>query len=342
MELQSITGRTIFVANKEYLYFAGTSYLGISTNEQFQSYLLEGFRKYGSNYGGSRLSNLKFSIFDEAEALIAKWTGAEAALIVSSGTLAGQLATKMLSQHSKLVHTPDAHPALFQTQQEASTLSYEVWVERVLERAHVSQYPLVFCCNAIDPLRLKTYDFSWLDELPKDKSFTLLLDDSHGIGITGQSGGGVFTTINAPEQVEVMVVASLGKALGISGGVILGKATQINQMKYNSFFGGASPASPAYLYAFLQAQQLYEAQRRHLLSLVHWFCAKCTIFRSLPDYPVFNTSHHHLFEYLQKKEIVISSFPYPTPDSERITRVVLNAAHHLDDVKKLVSEVNQL
>lgn len=341
MELQSITGRTIFVAGKEYLYFAGTAYLGISTNEQFQSYLLEGFRKYGANYGGSRLSNLTFPIFDEAEASLAQWTGAEAALVVSSGTLAGQIATRMLSQHSKLVHTPDAHPALFQTQPESSTLSYESWVERVLERAHASQYPLVFCCNAIDPLWLKFYDFSWLHELPRDKSFTLLLDDSHGIGITGKLGGGIFTTIDAPKQVEVMVVASLGKALGISGGVILGKANQINQIKYNSFFGGASPASPAYLYAFLQAQQLYEAQRIHLLSLIHWFQDNCNIFKSLPNYPVFNTSHHHLFEYLQEKKIIISSFPYPTPDSERITRVVLNAAHHLDDVKKLVFEVNQ-
>ncbi len=342
MELQSITGRTIFVADKEYLYFSGTSYLGMSTHEQFQSYLSAGFRKYGSNYGGSRLSNLKFAIFDEAEALMARWTGAEAALIVSSGTLAGQLATKMLSQHSKLVHTPDAHPALFQTEPEASTLSYKMWVERVLERAYVAHYPLVFCCNAIDPLWLNIYDFSWLHELPKDKSFTLLLDDSHGIGITGKSGGGIFTTIDAPAQVKVMVVASLGKALGISGGVILGEATEINQMKHNPFFGGASPASPAYLYAFLQSQQLYEAQRRHLLSLVHWFRANCAIFKSLPDYPVFNTSHHHLFDHLQRKEIIISSFPYPTPNSERITRVVLNAAHRLDDVKKLVSEVNQL
>ncbi|NJK82565.1 MAG: hypothetical protein HC912_00875 [Saprospiraceae bacterium] len=174
------------MAGKEYLYFAGTAYLGMPTNVEFQSHLIAGFSRYGANYGGSRLSNLTLPIFDEAENLIAQWTGAETALIVSSGTLAGQLTTKMLAQQSKLVHSPDAHPALFQTQPELSNLSYEAWVERILERAYTSEYPLVFCCNAIDPLWLKSYDFSWLQELPKHKSFTLLLDDSHGIGVTGK------------------------------------------------------------------------------------------------------------------------------------------------------------
>ncbi|NJK82564.1 MAG: aminotransferase class I/II-fold pyridoxal phosphate-dependent enzyme [Saprospiraceae bacterium] len=134
---------------------------------------------------------------------------------------------------------------------------------------------------------------------------------------------------------NVLVVASLGKALGIPGGVILGSAQHLNQIKHNAFFGGASPASPAYLYAFLQSQALYATQRAHLLNLIDWFQTNCPHFRTLPHYPVFNTPHHVLLAYLQEREILLSSFPYPTPASERITRVVLNAAHRLEDVKKM-------
>ena len=38
-----ITGRKIYDGSTEYLYFAGTSYLGLSHNELYKQLVLEGF-----------------------------------------------------------------------------------------------------------------------------------------------------------------------------------------------------------------------------------------------------------------------------------------------------------
>ncbi len=41
-------------------------------------------------------------------------------------------------------------------------------------------------------------------------------------------------------------------------------------------------------------------------------------------------------DFLAKKRVMISSFPYPTPQDDWITRVILSAAHTLTDVEHLV------
>ncbi len=343
MQLDSTSGRAVVVNGKEYRYFAGTAYLGIPTHPVFQSYLMEGIQRYGGHYGGSRLSNLQYPVFEAVEAMLSQLSHAEAALVVSSGTLAGQLATKTLAQQGrKLVYAPDAHPALFQQISELPKLAYSHWIERILQRAAATDYPLAFCCNAIDPLRLQQYSFDWIRALPKNKQFTLVLDDSHGIGITGQNGGGIHTLLDLPSHVDLIVIASLGKAFGIPAGVILGSQQFITRLKESSFFGGASPASPAYLYTFLKCQALFEQQRKYLFQLVERFQEDNLFFRSLPNYPVFTTGDADFYKKLLAKKILISSFAYPLPSSPTLTRVILNAAHQVEDVEYLKHEINRL
>lgn len=342
MQLESTSGRTVTIGGLEYRYFAGTAYLGIPTHPTFQSYLFEGIQQFGGHYGGSRLSNLQYPVFEAAETQLSELANAAAALLVSSGTLAGQLVTRtLLQQGKKLVYAPDTHPALFQTASDLPLLTYQEWTNRILERAKATRYPLVFCCNAIDPLQLKCYHFDWLHELPKDRKFTLLLDDSHGIGITGKNGGGIHTLLSLPDHVELIVAASLGKAFGIPAGVILSSETFIKQLKQSSFFGGASPASPAYLHAFLKVPSLFEQQRVVLLQHIEQFKKVNTPFKSLPDYPVFFTNHSLLFEQLLEQQILISSFAYPLSTSPKITRIVLNAAHTKEDIEYLKNVIEE-
>lgn len=334
-----IPGRTAFFNQEEWLYFSGTSYLGLSQNIDFQNLIIEGIQRYGAHFGGSRLSNIRIQIFEEAEDQLASWAGAEAALTVSSGTLTGQLVIKILENTGKFYFAPDVHPALF-GEGNYSELNFEDWTHFIISEAHRLKSPMVLLSNTLDPLKARRFDFSWIQQLPNNIPITLVLDDSHGIGITGKDGAGIFSMIQMPENVELIVVASFGKALSIPGGVILGKQAFIQKIWESSYFGGASPITPAYLYTFLQAQELYQQQRQILFRHITHFKTETEpldLFQSFEAYPVFYTPNLPVADFLKQHKVLISSFPYPTAQSEHITRVVLNAAHTAADLLQLIA-----
>mgnify|MGYP002624176794 FL=1 len=162
-----LPGRAFEKDGTEWLYFSGTSYLGIPHNPDFRTFLIEGIEQYGSNFGGSRLSNSSFYIFEEAEAYLAKWAGAPAALTISSGTLAGQLCAKVLSQQGLIHYAPGSHPAL-DIQGEIPDISFAAWSARMVEKSYREKAPLILATNSVDPLRMEDYDFRFIKALNRN------------------------------------------------------------------------------------------------------------------------------------------------------------------------------
>jgi 8-amino-7-oxononanoate synthase len=341
-------GRTLLVDNEEYLFFSGTSYLGIPRNQNFRSCLLEGMDRYGSNYSSSRNSNLQLKVFEEAEERLAFWTGAEAALTMSSGYMAGQVMVQSLTGSGRFVYAPDAHPALWRNSQDGfvEKITFEAWVSWLLET--INSFPeqhILLVCNSLDPLKAKKHSFEWVASLTQDKQITLIIDDSHGLGITGDEGAGCYKQVKQfMPAVRLIVVSSLGKALGIPAGVILSDVATINAFRHSPSFGGASPAIPAYLYAFLQCGEVFKNARRELMDNIAYFThrlQKPEMFRFSNHYPVFYTENDRLCPFLLKHNIMISSFRYPTPVDAFITRIVLNSLHGTADLDQLLYYINR-
>ncbi|HSF54641.1 MAG TPA: hypothetical protein VLA71_12855, partial [Algoriphagus sp.] len=105
-------GRFVKFGRKEYLFFGGTSYLGIDKDHHYESVLLDCIRRYGFNHGLSRVNNVRLGVFDEFESFFAKQAKAEAAAVMSSGFLSGIAAWKYLYPKADLCWiAPDTHPA---------------------------------------------------------------------------------------------------------------------------------------------------------------------------------------------------------------------------------------
>lgn len=340
-----IPGRSFIKDGQEWLYFSGTHYLGIPHNAGFQKKLLEGFQRYGTNFGGSRLSNLNLDIFEQTEAFFANWTEAPAALSCSSGTLAGQLILNHLGSDATTYYAPNTHPALWAFKMIANQFSdRSSWQNHVIEASFKHKKGITLFTNALDPLRLSAHSFDWLQQLNTASPIKVIIDDSHGLGITGIDGKGIYSQLNHPKNVQIVVVASLGKALGLPGGLVLGPSSIINTIKSKAFFGGASPINPAYLYAFLNAQELYQVARQKLQSNIQLFLQSDkvrTLFNAQANYPVFYTNQNKLASFLAQESILISSFPYPNASAPLITRVVLNSLHTAEDIQQLLEAIEK-
>lgn len=331
----------IICEEKAYLFFSGTSYLGMNYNTRFREWVSEGMKRYGNNYGSSRNSNFRLKVYEEAEAALALFAGAPAALTVSSGFMAGQLVvSKLLQEDNYFVFAPNAHPAVCRSQADFYEGDFQRWTENIAGViATLPADKITIVCNAIDPLFCKPYNFDWVYSLPADKEITLLIDDSHGIGVTGEHGEGIYSHIRRRENVHLIVVASLAKAMGIPGGVVLSASDTIGQLRVNSFFGTSSPIAPGYLYAFTKAGHVYRDARKQLsenIGLFNRLLPNRELFVSLVDYPVFYTDKHTLSDFLGEQGILISGFAYPRPEGTIVTRVIINSSHTKKDIEHLV------
>ncbi|MBT8302152.1 MAG: pyridoxal phosphate-dependent aminotransferase family protein, partial [Maribacter sp.] len=56
----------------------------LQTDEEFQNVFIRNIKKYGTNYGASRNSNVRLKVFDNAETLLARIVRCEAAVTISS------------------------------------------------------------------------------------------------------------------------------------------------------------------------------------------------------------------------------------------------------------------
>ncbi len=327
-------GRTLELEGRTWRYFSGAHYLGIQADPEFAELVTEGLSIWGAHFGGSRRSNLRLSIFEESENLLAGYCGAEAALILSSGSLAGQMLLHHLQSTDHLYCAPNVHPALC-LPGTAPAAGWGSWLETLLRDAPTWKRPVSLILNRMDPLLARTAPLDWLEALPSGVSYRLIVDDSHYLGVLGANGGGSYSDLKLPPNFGLVVVSSLGKALGLPAGVILGSSELINRLWGSSLFGGASPPPPAYLHAFVRGRDIYQAARARLQARINeWenFIAGLGLFSSFPGFPVYYTRHNELAAFLEKYQVLISSFPYPSPDDPLVTRVILNALHTSEDL----------
>jgi 7-keto-8-aminopelargonate synthetase-like enzyme len=341
--IDSFPGRLLTLENEEYLYFGGTSYLGVQTDAIFQDLIIRSIKKYGSNYGASRKSNVRFSLYHEAENKLANWVGSEACITMSSGYLAGQLVSSYFNTPSyKLFYAPNSHSALFQT----NTKPYATYTSLTIAlREHIDQckkeVPVVFI-DSIDFSGCNYPSFDILKSLPLE-SCVLIVDDSHGIGVVGDEGGGVFKTLATISRKNLIVCASLGKAMGLQAGAIFGFEDSMAQLMETDFFGGASPAAPFFMATMLEATSLYNDKRVVLQKNIAFFLKilkNPEALNFMPQYPVFGYSNPKLTEHLKQHHILVTDFPYPTEDSFATSRIVISAGHTTEDIKSLATALN--
>jgi 7-keto-8-aminopelargonate synthetase-like enzyme len=335
---------------RSFLYFGGTAYLGMPADPGFLAHYVQGLEKFGVNNGTSRNNNVQLGIYDEAEQYAATQFGAESALILSSGYLAAQLCVRYLSGFGKVVYAPDCHPALLLNDAAVpgagNFTTWKTGIVAEINGSDVQNWMLV--SNSMNNLIPEIYDFSSLKLIDPAKRVLLLIDDSHGIGILHE-GSGAFGTVKSMfaglPHIEVVVVASMAKALGVDAGIILGSHQTISGLKGTPVFAGASPPAAAALYAFMQSKPLYERAFHKLLALRNYTIARLkgtNEFHFLPGFPVLQSRREDLAELLMSKDILISSFPYPDRNGPALNRIILCSWHTEAHIDRLLEALNDL
>ncbi|TVP51743.1 MAG: aminotransferase class I/II-fold pyridoxal phosphate-dependent enzyme [Mongoliibacter sp.] len=345
--LQTKIGRHILRDNKEYLYFSGTDYLGMAAAKEYEDLVIRGIKNLGLNHGLSRINNVRLNIFDQFENYFAEKAGADKALVWSSGYLAGYGTVNYLLDHTDYIFiAPDTHPAILPEELSPEpNQSFEEWTTHVKELCEtLKAQRILILANAVDPLKPSIHDFSWIGHLPRKHQYTFLVDDSHAFGVIGED---IYGTYNRWKflPVELLVSGSLGKGLGIPAGITLGPVQQLIGILNRKIFRSASPPPQAYLWAFLQAQDLYKEQFQKLQKNKVYFNSainQISGFEKDLGFPVYTFTNRKWVGQLEEEGIIISSFPYPEPTDPWINRIVLSAHHEQEDLEKLYTILEKI
>ena len=340
-------GRELELDQKKFLYFGGTSYLGLQTDEAFQEIFISNIRKYGTNYGASRKSNVRLSVYEKAEQFLCQLVGCESSATLSSGYLAGQLVRQTMdTKEHRLFYAPNTHSALYSPTPSTKLKPYITFTAlNIAVRSHLETNqettPVVFL-DAIDFSGANYPDFEGLRTLPLEK-IILVVDDSHGIGIVGENGGGVFRRLKELSPKELIVCCSLGKGFGIQAGSIFGTEKRIEQFMDTPFFGGASPAAPAAVACLMDGKALFLEKREALIHNITLFMSNVKTldrFKFMEGHPAFSFTDEKLVSYLERQNVLVTSFRYPDEDSFLMSRIVISAHHKKEDILLLCNLIN--
>ena len=340
MVVKTFPDRVIYINGMPFLYFGGTAYLGLPTNKEFQKKIFEGIIKWGTFYGSSRNSNIKLSIYDEAESFFAKQFNTERTLVVSSGTLAGRLVIELFEHKTnKFYHYPKTHPAIISKRSEPLFVNDDLHKDLVNSK----EEHIVICCDAVLSGEVKQTQFDFLANININKNITLVIDESHSLGIYDKTISTILDSCIKKNPLKVVTIASLGKSMGISGGIIASDKDVIEAIKEDSLFVSSSCPNASHLYAFLHSQDLINRQKKKLFRNLEFLESKLeknTCLKFQVPYPVIYSEDNALSDYLIEKGIVISNFKYPNYDG-LMNRIVITANHNKNDITALVGLLDQ-
>lgn len=247
MQIQANKSTIVVIDGKEYIYFGGTNYLGLSHREELLKAATEAFEQFGFSAGASRLTSGENTLLMAFEQELAEFARAESAVLLPAGFVTNAAVVDALDEEVDVwIAAANAHGsiinALAQSRKGVVLLDYPL--ENIRERAKVNEScTLGIFTEPVDPLLGIVTDVQQLCSQTAKQDY-VILDEAHSFGVLGAAGRGAFEHFNLSED-RVIRTGTMSKALGTSGGFVIGLQPIIDRLKtQSSYFKLSTPLSP--------------------------------------------------------------------------------------------------
>lgn len=241
-------------ADSDLLDLAGNDYLGLSRDKRVTGAAAAATLRWGAGSTGSRLVTGTIEMHTELEHELAKFCGAQAALVFSSGFTANLGAVTALSgKGSAIVTDAYLHASLIDgcrlsradvavmKHGDVAAVTHALKTRRT-ERALMVTDSVFSVDGDLAPLRE-------LHDACRAHGAALVVDDAHGLGVLGDGGRGAVAEAGLIGEPDVVTTVTLSKSLGAQGGAVLGPRRVIKHLVDSArsfiFDTGLAPASTA-------------------------------------------------------------------------------------------------
>ncbi|MEH6823101.1 MAG: 8-amino-7-oxononanoate synthase [Motiliproteus sp.] len=359
--LESAQAPEVIVEGKSYLAFCSNDYLGLANHPQVIRAFRDAANEFGVGSGASHLVNGHSRHHHQLEEALAEFTGRPRALLFSTGYMANLGAVNALLgkgdavfqdrlNHASLLDAGLLSGARFQRYLHNDPDSLAKKMQRTEARRKLVVTDGIFSMDGdIAPLRE-------LSQVTQQQGGWLMVDDAHGFGCLGVSGGGCVEQLGLTlEQVPVLV-GTLGKGFGTAGAFVAGSEvlieTLIQHARSYIYTTAMPPAVAAASLASLRLVQHGQQRRQQLAQLIGQFRQGAQqlglelMDSQTPIQPIMVGSSAQalaLSAGLAERGVFVTAIRPPTvAEGSARLRVTLSATHTAEQVERLLQALAEV
>ncbi len=215
--------------------FSSNDYLGLSSHPKLIEAVADHAQHWGVGAGASHLVCGHQTLHHLFEEELADFVGAERALLFSTGYMAnlainvaslnrGDLTLHDRLNHASLIDGAQLSAAQFKRYQHVNVEHAE---QRILSTAHNK---LQLVSDGVFSMDGDIAPVTDLQALSIKYHGLLFIDDAHGFGVLGKGGRGTLSHFDKKVTGDILMVGTLGKALGCFGAFVAGDACFIEEL----------------------------------------------------------------------------------------------------------------
>ncbi|MDX9893530.1 MAG: glycine C-acetyltransferase [Patescibacteria group bacterium] len=375
--LTSAQGPEVEINGKKVLMFASNNYLGLGNHKEIVKAAKDGLKEYG--FG---LSSVRFICGTQdwhliLEKKLAEFLGCEDAILYSTCFMAnlGFFATLIneplgSEQYQDVIYSDELnHASIIDAFKLVKKANLEkriyphadlVSLEKMLQEDSGKDFRFkIIATDGVFSMEGETAPLKELVELAEKYQALLFVDDAHGIGVLGETGGGSPQACGVHGKIDILS-GTLGKALGGAvGGYLAGKKEIIDLLRQKSrtyLFSNSLP--PSVVKASIKALTLVEQNNKKFSNKVQnnskYFRNKVKKlgFKTLPgSHPIVPVMlgeakvAQEMSKRLLAEGLYVVGLWFPVvPEGTSRLRFQVSAAHtkqHLDQALEILAKVGK-
>ncbi|MBW8073899.1 8-amino-7-oxononanoate synthase [Metallibacterium scheffleri] len=351
----------LVIDGRRLLGFAGNDYLGLAAHPALREALLDAARRWGVGATAAHLLGGHRAPHAELEAALADWTGREAALLFATGYMANiGVLDALLSRGDICVQDRLNHASLLDGARLCgAVLRRYPHADADAAARRLTLRPGTAALLASDGVFSMDGDVAPLRALAaqaRAAQATLLIDDAHGLGVSGPRGAGSVAAAGLDAGDVPVLIGTLGKALGTQGAFVAGPRALIEALaqfaRAHVYSTAPPPAVAAATLAALHLARQGEDLRARLAARIAQLRAGAAALglRLLPSQtpiqPLLLGAARTALAWshaLEQAGLYVPAIRPPTvPVGQARLRIVLSAAHGAEHVARLLDALAAL
>lgn len=270
--------------------FCSNDYLGVSRHPLVLQAFSDGAKKYGLGSGSSALVCGYHREHAELEEQFAAFLRRDRAILFNSGYHANiGVITALANRHWRIFMDRLNHASIVDAVL-LSRAKFRRYAHNDTSdlRRHLSQQqnqPSMIITEGVFSMEGDVAPVVELAAIAEKSRSILMIDDAHGIGVLGRSGGGICEYASLRQIQAPVLIAPLGKAFGSLGAIVAGSGELIESLvQFSRTYRYTTALPPAVACATLQALKIIieESWRRNRLNELIAFFINQASKRNLP------------------------------------------------------------
>ncbi|MCG8908831.1 8-amino-7-oxononanoate synthase [Pseudomonas sp. DP-17] len=352
--LESPQGPDVVIDGQPMLAFCSNDYLGLANHPEVIAAMRAGAERWGVGGGASHLVNGHCGPHHELELALAEFTGRPRALLFSTGYMANLgTVTALVGKGDSVLEDRLNHASLL----DAGLLSgarFSRYLHNdaasLASRLEKAEGNTLVVTDGVFSMDGDLADLPALCARAREKGAWVMVDDAHGFGPLGATGGGIVEHFGLGIEDVPVLVGTLGKAFGTAGAFVAGSEELIETLiQFARPYIYTTSQPPAVACATLKSLELLRAEswrRDRLNGLIARFRAGAqAIGLELMDSPTpiqpiligGSAQAMALSAELRQRGILVGAIRPPTvPAGTARLRVTLSASHTEAQVDRLL------